>query len=195
MLKPATIFGAMALAAGFAALVFSVVHPMDIVVQAILFNAVVLLYGIALVILVSRFLRDKEKQLRITSFPLLLLAGFYLFSLLFTNMNFRSQALRANLLSEPLAKVLRMKGVTYEWKRDEFKGENFPEGRVSGVIAQEMEQVLPQLVGTRKDGYKGVAYQEIVPILIEAVKEQQKLIDRQKSEIQEIKTQVQRMRK
>ena len=40
-----------------------------------------------------------------------------------------------------------------------------------GVIAQELEEVLPEVVATRKTGIKAVRYDKIVPLLIEAVKE------------------------
>ena len=40
-----------------------------------------------------------------------------------------------------------------------------------GVIAQEIESVLPEVVTTRNSGFKGVKYEKIVPLLIEALKE------------------------
>jgi len=46
-----------------------------------------------------------------------------------------------------------------------------------GVIAQEIEKVLPEVVEERKSGYKAVKYEKIVPLLIEAIKDQQKQID------------------
>ena len=52
-----------------------------------------------------------------------------------------------------------------------------PEGEQIGVIAQEVEKVLPQTVLTPEDGYKSVDYSRFTPILIEAIKEQQKQID------------------
>ena len=49
-----------------------------------------------------------------------------------------------------------------------------------GVIAQEIEQVLPQVVVTGDDGYKSVAYGNIVGVLIEAIKELKREVDRLK---------------
>jgi hypothetical protein len=46
-----------------------------------------------------------------------------------------------------------------------------------GVIAQEIEKVLPQVVATRKDGIKAVKYDRIVALLIESVKELKKEIE------------------
>jgi transcriptional regulator NrdR family protein len=50
-----------------------------------------------------------------------------------------------------------------------------------GVIAQEVEEVLPELVTTRENGYKAVRYEKIVSLLIEAIKEQQIQIDELKN--------------
>ena len=73
-------------------------------------------------------------------------------------------------IDNPLEKVQQLRGVTYEWKDS---GE-----RTYGLIAQEVEKVLPELVNTDEDGYKGVGYQNMVSILIEeSVKEQQTQID------------------
>ena len=46
-----------------------------------------------------------------------------------------------------------------------------------GLIAQEVEQVLPEVVRTGSDGYKSVSYDEIIGVLIEAVKDQQAQIE------------------
>ena len=40
-----------------------------------------------------------------------------------------------------------------------------------GVIAQEVEEVVPQIVATRDNGYKAVKYEKLVPLLIESIKE------------------------
>lgn len=79
-------------------------------------------------------------------------------------------------ISTPLDKVLNLTGLTYEWKNDEYKEKGFAKGRHYGVIAQEIEKVLPEVVNTAPDGTKAVAYTEIIPVLIEAIKEQQKQI-------------------
>ena len=47
----------------------------------------------------------------------------------------------------------------------------FSEGPKLGFIAQEVGEILPELVNTGKDGYKSVQYANIVPLLVEAIKE------------------------
>ena len=51
------------------------------------------------------------------------------------------------------------------------------EGRHTGVIAQEVEEVLPEVVSEGEDGMKSVAYGNMVGLLVEAIKDQQKQID------------------
>jgi hypothetical protein len=91
-------------------------------------------------------------------------------------------------LSDALADVLRMQGVKYNWKQSEFPDLNFPQGEQIGVIAQDIEKILPELVSTGVDGYKSVSYEKLTPVLIEAIKEQQKLIESQKIELNILNT-------
>jgi len=64
-----------------------------------------------------------------------------------------------------------MRGVSYRWRTEEYPDRGFPTGRHYGVIAQELEKVLPESVKEDSGGDKAVAYTEIVSVLIEAVKE------------------------
>ena len=57
------------------------------------------------------------------------------------------------------------------------------EGHDIGVIAQEIEKVLPEIVTTRDNGYKAVKYERLVALLIECVKDQQIQIDELKNSI------------
>jgi hypothetical protein len=91
-------------------------------------------------------------------------------------------------IESPLNKILNMEGISFDWKKDEFKDKGFPEGRHYGVVAQKVEKVLPEVVKEGPGGEKSVSYTEIVPVLIEAIKEQQKEIERLKMEVTELKT-------
>jgi hypothetical protein len=66
----------------------------------------------------------------------------------------------------------------------------FPEGRHYGVIAQEVEESMPEAVRTGPDGDKAVSYTEIIPVLIEAIKEQQKIIQKQQKEMEGLKAEI-----
>jgi hypothetical protein len=76
-----------------------------------------------------------------------------------------------------LDKVTKLRGVTY-LKKDEDNNK-----RKMGVIAQEVLEVIPEVVHQDNDGFYGVAYGNIVGVLIEAIKEQQKQIDELKQEL------------
>ena len=80
-------------------------------------------------------------------------------------------------LENSLDKVKQLQGVTFNWKES---------GRADiGLIAQDVEKVIPQIVSTNSEGLKSVEYGNIVAILIEAIKEQQKQIDELKAQLKE----------
>ena len=89
-------------------------------------------------------------------------------------------------LTNSLDKIKRLRGVNFEWRLDEFAETNFSEGKQVGMIAQEVEEVIPELVNTASDGYKSVDYAKLVSVLIEAMKEQQKQIEDLESRINTI---------
>jgi len=85
-----------------------------------------------------------------------------------------------------LDKVKQLRGVYFNWKTEADMGNN----RQIGVIAQEVEKIFPELVVNGADGYKSVGYDRLGPILIEAIKEQQVEIDSLKSQITDLKNEV-----
>jgi len=80
-------------------------------------------------------------------------------------------------IQSPIEKIKMISGNTYDWKADMKEFHGF-EGNDVGVIAQEIEAVLPQLVTTRETGYKAVKYDKLVALLIEGIKEQQTQIEK-----------------
>jgi uncharacterized protein YidB (DUF937 family) len=78
-------------------------------------------------------------------------------------------------LPNALESVKQMRGVTYNKIGEEKQS--------VGVIAQELEEVVPQLVHTDEEGMKSVAYGNITAVLIEALKEQQAQIEELKSRL------------
>ena len=73
------------------------------------------------------------------------------------------------LIGSAVEKVEAMNGVTFDWVP--MEGIHVHEGHDVGVIAQEVEKVLPELVTTRDNGYKAVKYEKLTAVLIQAVKE------------------------
>ena len=90
-------------------------------------------------------------------------------------------------LNGALEKIIKLRGVSYFWRKDQFPNLNFSNDEQFGVIAQEVEKVFPQLVKNDPNGYKSVAYDKFAPLLIEAIKEQQKQIEELRKEIEALK--------
>lgn len=89
------------------------------------------------------------------------------------------------ILQHPIEKIKAINGVQYYMRADEFPEKHFDDKLQTGLIAQEVEKVLPQAVQTGSDGYKSVDYARLVPLLVEAIKEQQTQIDELKKLIQQ----------
>lgn len=86
------------------------------------------------------------------------------------------------LLDNSLEKIQQLNGYNYYLKSDTLSKE-----LKTGVMAQEIKEVFPNLLLTRPDGYYGVDYQGLIPILLEAIKEQQVIIDDIKQELNQQK--------
>ena len=83
-----------------------------------------------------------------------------------------------------LDKIDKIRGVEFDWisLTDEEKVDHHSnEGHDVGVIAQEIEKVLPEIVIERENGSKAVRYEKIVALLIQAIKEQQIQINQLKT--------------
>ncbi len=76
-------------------------------------------------------------------------------------------------IENPLEKMKEIGGYSFVWNDNQ----SVYEGKDIGVIAQEIQSVLPEIVATRDNGYLGVKYEKIVPLLIESIKELQKKIE------------------
>ncbi len=74
-------------------------------------------------------------------------------------------------LNDSLSRVLRLSGMSFFWRHDEFKKFRNMKERDIGVIAQDIEKEFPEVVSTDSDGYKSVAYSKLVSPIIEAIKD------------------------
>ena len=68
-----------------------------------------------------------------------------------------------------LQKIKTINGVTFNW--NSLAENKDTEKREAGVIAQQVQKVLPEIISVRDNGYLAVAYEKLVPLLIEAIKE------------------------
>lgn len=87
-----------------------------------------------------------------------------------------------------LDKVLKMKGVTFQWK-DKSKGQD----EVYGFIAQELQTVFPSNVKTDNAGYLSASYGSYDPMLVESIKALKQLIDNQKEVVEVQNQQIHRL--
>ncbi len=93
-------------------------------------------------------------------------------------------------IENPMKKILGLKGVTYNWRSDELKTKGFDSASQIGFIAQDVAKVLPEAVMVDKDGFFSIKYNSIIPVVIEAIKQQQIDINRQNNEISELKKEI-----
>ena len=84
------------------------------------------------------------------------------------------------VIENALVKIKQIRGVEYDWKADHLDIYPSKDKHDVGVIAQEIEKVLPEVVTTRDDGTKAVRYEKIVPLLIESIKELSNEVERLK---------------
>ena len=93
-------------------------------------------------------------------------------------------------VSGALEKLSKLNPVNYNWRNDEFENKGFNDKKQWGFIAQEVEKVMPELVGADEDDYLTLNYNGFVPLLTKAMQEQQTEIDKQQKEIDELKAQL-----
>ena len=93
-------------------------------------------------------------------------------------------ALKENLnpIDNALNKVMSITGYNFDWidsHIEERGGEDgyFVRKQDVGIVAQEIEKILPEAVADRVDGTKGVKYEQIIPLLVEAIKDLKSQLD------------------
>jgi hypothetical protein len=89
--------------------------------------------------------------------------------------------------------VTAMRGISFNWRYGEFPEQSFSPKRQLGLIAQEVEALCPDLVTTDEDGKKSLDYEQIVPLLLEALKEQQKVITSQEDRMRRLEGALQKL--
>ena len=86
-----------------------------------------------------------------------------------------------------MGKVRKLNGVIWEWNNE--ASEVTKAAPNTGLIAQEVQQVLPEVVKEREDGYLGLDYSKMVGLLVEGIKEQQLQIEKLQLEVANLKIQ------
>lgn len=89
-------------------------------------------------------------------------------------------------LENSLEKVMRLNAVSYKFKIDEFTDYNLASGTHMGYIAQELEKIYPSTVYNNENGFKSVAYLELIPVLTGAIQEQQMQIEALQNQVEQL---------
>jgi len=95
-------------------------------------------------------------------------------------------------IENPLQKINKINGVNFDWTQkyiDDHGGEDpiYNRKKDVGIIAQEIEEVMPEVVAERSDGYKAVRYEKIVALLIEGIKDLNGQVDKLTKEVNYLK--------
>ena len=93
---------------------------------------------------------------------------------------------------EMLQKIIKMKGVSYEWNDTKTKFER-PTGKQIGFIAQDLQKIWPEKVSEDHLGYLQTAYGDYDPVIIEAIKALNDKIEKQEKEINNLKKMISEM--
>ncbi|OGC06761.1 hypothetical protein A2526_05645 [candidate division WOR-1 bacterium RIFOXYD2_FULL_36_8] len=80
----------------------------------------------------------------------------------------------------------KLRGIYFNWDTSKEKVKDMGNQKQIGMIAQEVEPVLPEVVGTGSDGYKSIDYAKLTSFLVEVNKAQQKEIEELKSRLQKL---------
>lgn len=88
-------------------------------------------------------------------------------------------------IDSPLKRVIQLHGVTYKYKDDKEQDKTKLTPRM-GLIAQEVEKVVPEVVKQMNDGSEAIAYTDLIGLLVEAIKEQQVEIQGLRSHIDSV---------
>lgn len=75
-----------------------------------------------------------------------------------------------------LDKLIKLNGKYYEWN-DKMEDITGIAGNAYGVIAQEVQKEFPEMVEMQENGYLAVDYKQLIPVMIEAIKELKQELD------------------
>ena len=101
---------------------------------------------------------------------------------------FQNSRLKTNIseINNALDGVLSLHGVRFMWNTTDYPNLNLGNNPQIGFIAQELEVVYPELVTIDRDGFRRVDYARLVPVLVEAIKDQQFMIDDLQNQINDL---------
>jgi Chaperone of endosialidase len=96
-------------------------------------------------------------------------------------------------LNNALAKVKQLKGWYYDWDTQKHPDMGLSDTRQLGFMAQDVGKILPEAVSTSPEGTVLMNYNALIPVLTEAIKEQDATIEAQKTTIESLEERVNRL--
>jgi hypothetical protein len=84
-------------------------------------------------------------------------------------------------ITNPRLKLLQLNGFEYNLKNNKKQ-------KHMGFLAQDVEKLFPEVVYTNGNGLKGIAYTELIPVIVEAMKEQQSIIEKLTDKIETLES-------
>jgi hypothetical protein len=103
--------------------------------------------------------------------------------------NISDSRLKTNISSidNALAGILQLHPVSFDWKKETYPQFHFDDKRQIGFLAQELEKIFPEAVTIGADGFYTIAYSQLVPVVVQGIKEQQQQIENLRSENTQLK--------
>ncbi len=86
-------------------------------------------------------------------------------------------------LENSLKAIHQLNGIKYHYQTEKFSYRNLANGQQVGLVAQEVEKVLPEIVRQEKDGLLSVNYGQLTPLLVEGIKELSNIVEKQNAMI------------
>ena len=90
------------------------------------------------------------------------------------------------VIPQAMESLENISGVSYTYQTEKFEKRSLPTGKSMGLIAQEVQKVYPELVNEDEEGYLSVNYDGLIPVLIEALKEQKAHIQKLESKVNQL---------
>ncbi|MFZ4263009.1 tail fiber domain-containing protein [Sphingobacterium sp. HJSM2_6] len=132
----------------------------------------------------------------------LFLSAFMLFTLTSIAQEIKEEELKLNVqkISNSTEKLKSLEPVSYDYNNEKYKGLNLPAGNQYGFLAKDVKNTFPELVKTSSKvqtagknsskvlKYSEVDQEELIPLLVAAIKEQQEEIELLKEELKKIKS-------
>ena len=89
--------------------------------------------------------------------------------------------------------ITNLLSVYFKYNTSEFPNKKFPVQRQIGLVAQDVEKELPEIVFTDENGYKSIDYAKLTVLLIKGIQEQQKMMEQQNERLIKIEEQLSKM--